>query len=189
MLNKNLLAIFTIIGIILLPSAVFAAVICNPCEIDGCVCQITDCSKGILNAFTISDCSGIPYIRDTFNNGVKTWYPQNAIGYFILILCDDGTRSVCMPQMVLPRGVTATTTTTTTTREITTTTTEFIPTATTTTEETGATYITDKNPSGGGFNFFWVIIILIFIVVAFYFLKMKKKKEVSYEEVYKKWSR
>jgi len=183
MLNKNLLAIFVALSIVLIPSAALAIVTCNPCQVNGCVCQITECSKGIFNVFTISDCSGVPYVRDTFSSGVKTWYPQNAIEYYIYILCDDGNRSLCTPQRALPSGI-VTTTTTTTSR--TATTTRF--TETTTTEET-ATYTTETKPSGGGFNFWWIIFIFIIIGIAFYFLKMRKKKVVSYEEVYKKWSR
>lgn len=183
MLNKNIFLIFVALAVILLPSAVSALVTCNPCEIDGCVCQITECSKGIFNVFTISDCSGVPYVRDTFSGGIKTWYPQNAIDHYILVLCDDGSRSACVQQRVSPIVVAPTTTTTT--KEKTTTTTEFTE---TTTEETGATYTTEEKPSGGGFNFLWIILIFIIVGVVFFFLRMRKKG-MSYEEVYKKWSR
>jgi len=189
MLNKSILAILTVLSFILLPYAVFAIVTCSPCLIDGCVCQTTECSKGIFNVFTISDCSGVPYVRDTFTNGVKTWYPQNAIDYYILILCDDGTTmSACTPQTALLKGQPTITTSITTTTTPRTTTTTFTGTETAT-EETEATYTTEEQPSGGGFNFLWILLIFIIIGVGFYFLKMRKKQKLSYEQVYKKWSR
>lgn len=186
--KKQILTISAIVGIILLSPISLAAVTCGVCQVDSCVCQITECQSGMFNVFTISDCSGVPYVRDTFSGGMKTWYPPQPLTYYVLALCDDGTtRSVCTLQQVLPAGTspTPTTTTTTTTTEETVTTTEF---TTTTTKETGVTYETP--PSGGGFNFLWIVIVIFIVMgVAFYFLRIRKKKEVSYEEVYKKWSR
>lgn len=185
MLNKKILAIFAILGIVLLPSAVSAAITitCNPCVVDGCACRITQCEKGIFNAYTTSDCSGVPFGRDIFSNGVKTWYPQQANNHYILILCEDGTRSNCLQQQVLLPGVPPSSSTTTTTG----TETETTTLTTTTTTETEATYIPEEKPSGG-FNYLWIIVILVIIAAAAFFFLRMRKKTVTYEELYRKWS-
>jgi len=193
MLSKNksqILILFTVI-LALLPAISSAAIICNYCQIGLCTCQITDCQRGLFNAYRSADCSGSPMLRGIFNNGVKTWYPSEGISYYALILCDEGTRSVCTPIAVAGITPTTTITETTTTTEVTEiptiTTTEFTETSTT---EFTPTTSTPSAQGGGSDWFIWVLVfIILIVVVAFFFMKRKKAPKSSYEALYKKWSR
>ena len=189
MKNKlQILILSTLVSIVLIPAISFAAITCTSCQVGLCACQITECQRGVFNAYKTADCSGAPLLRGTFSNNVKTWYPPEGISYYALILCDDGsTKSACTQIPVggiLISTTTTTTSLTTTTTEIEATETRTRTTTTTATEET-------ETPSGeGGNSFIWIVVIIVLIVVvAFFFMKRQKAPKSSYETLYKKWSR
>jgi len=162
--------------------------VCTPCQIGNCNCNVAACpsGSGLLSIYKTSDCYGVPVFKIPFTANAAVWSPDSFGVYYGKALCDDRlTKSDCSIINVMQ-------TTTTTFTEITTETTE------TETTETGTPTETETiPPSGGGSNLgLWLgmIFIIVIIIVAIYFLVFKGKKQkssskVSYEDLYRKWSR
>jgi len=116
MKKKLYIFIFFLLGIIISSNLSFALPItnCPTCNVNNCLCSISNCNSGILRVYSTSSCSGIPVYQFTFQGGAATWAPSQAKTYYLKILCDDSTQSVCKEQLVQNGSSTTTTQVTTT---------------------------------------------------------------------------
>jgi len=72
-------------------------ILCNPCEIGNCICNIKFCEKGNANIYNNSNCAGIPLFAISFSSNKLEWNSEKKGIYYIKLLCDDKEFSICLP--------------------------------------------------------------------------------------------
>jgi hypothetical protein len=89
-----------------------SALICSGCKLGNCSCSITECSSGVFDAYTSSDCSGVPVAESFFKGGKISWKPMETTTYYVMSFCDDRiTKSSCTPLTIAGEKTPTTTTT------------------------------------------------------------------------------
>jgi predicted permease len=71
--------------------------ICNPCEINNCICNIRYCERGMAGIYNNSKCGGIPLFSFLFSSNKLTWKPIKKGTYYLKLLCEDKEFSTCLP--------------------------------------------------------------------------------------------
>jgi len=90
-------SLFAIFVILYFTSSEENKEICNPCEINNCVCKITYCEKGIAEIYNNSKCARIPLYAFSFSSNKIIWKPNKKGAYYLKLLCEDREFSTCIP--------------------------------------------------------------------------------------------
>lgn len=205
-MTKSIFIFALAISFILFSHLASATMTCTDCQVNNCVCQITDCVNGGVRGWSGSSCSGLMSYQYVFSGSSLTWFPPSSGTYGFRVDC-PGVTSDCIPISVKPVTTTTTTnaqtTTSTTTTNSTTTTTKKTTTTTTetetstettseieTTSETETTTDTEVQTGGPSIDYSLILIVIVLIVVSsIIFFIYYRRKQTGWQDLYSKWGR
>jgi hypothetical protein len=89
--------LFLIISYFILFSQKPESQLCNPCEINNCICNIKYCERGMADIYNNPNCAGVPLFAIPFSSNEFKWKPSEKGDYYLKLLCEDKDFSICLP--------------------------------------------------------------------------------------------